>query len=148
QVELLLEVLPLLNTFPNFALKGGTAINMFEQDMPRLSVDIDLCYLAIEPREVFLKNISKDLTEFSLNIKEKCQANVKKVFTKDNQLSKLLVTKNFVTVKIEPNFVLRGSVYGSDKKILCNATQDKFLKSFHCNVLSTEDVYAGKICAA
>lgn len=148
QVELLLEVLPLLNKFPNLALKGGTAINLFEQNMPRLSVDIDLCYLAIEPREIFLKNISRDLTELSIDIEEKCQAIITKIFTKDKQLSKLLLTKNFVEVKIEPNLVLRGSVYGSDKKILCSAAQDKFLKSFRCDVLSTADVYAGKICAA
>lgn len=27
-----------------FALKGGTAINLFVRDMPRLSVDIDVVY--------------------------------------------------------------------------------------------------------
>lgn len=53
QVELLLQVLPFINEQPCFALKGGTAINLFVRDMPRLSVDIDLAYLPIEPREVF-----------------------------------------------------------------------------------------------
>ena len=42
QVQLLLEVLPYINNEECFALKGGTAINMFVRDMPRLSVDIDL----------------------------------------------------------------------------------------------------------
>lgn len=42
QVRLLLDVLPLVAEEKVFALKGGTAINLFERDLPRLSVDIDL----------------------------------------------------------------------------------------------------------
>lgn len=61
QVSLLLEVLPVLNEFKCFALKGGTAINLFIHDMPRLSVDIDLTYLPIESRDVFLSNIETKL---------------------------------------------------------------------------------------
>lgn len=51
QVKLLLQVLPIINQQDCFALKGGTAINLFIRDMLRLSVDIDLTYLPIEPRE-------------------------------------------------------------------------------------------------
>lgn len=61
QVALLLEVLPVLNEFACFALKGGTAINLFVQDMPRLSVDIDLTYLPFESRDIFLLNIEAEL---------------------------------------------------------------------------------------
>lgn len=61
QVDLLLEVLPVLNQFDCFALKGGTAINLFIRDMPRLSVDIDLAYLPIEPGEIFLNNVSNEM---------------------------------------------------------------------------------------
>lgn len=42
QVKLLLDVLPLVSKEPCFALHGGTAINLFIRNMPRLSVDIDL----------------------------------------------------------------------------------------------------------
>lgn len=49
-MALLLEVLPVLNDFNCFALKGCTAINLFIHDMPRLSVDIDLTYLPIDKR--------------------------------------------------------------------------------------------------
>jgi len=63
QVNLLLDVLPVLNKFDCFALKGGTAINLFIRNMPRLSVDIDLAYLPIEPRKIFLENITLQLTE-------------------------------------------------------------------------------------
>ena len=51
QVRLLLSVLPDLAQEPVFALKGGTAINLFYRDMPRLSVDIDLAYLPIADRQ-------------------------------------------------------------------------------------------------
>lgn len=45
QVELLIRTLPYVADEACFALKGGTAINLFVRDMPRLSVDIDLTYL-------------------------------------------------------------------------------------------------------
>jgi len=51
QVDLLLEVLPVVAKHRNFAIKGGTALNLFYLDMPRLSVDIDLCYLPVKDRK-------------------------------------------------------------------------------------------------
>lgn len=50
QVELLVRTLPYIARQDVFALKGGTAINLFYRDMPRLSVDIDLTYLPVEDR--------------------------------------------------------------------------------------------------
>ena len=44
-VRLLLAVAPEVFANDIFAMKGGTAINFFVQDMPRLSVDIDVVYL-------------------------------------------------------------------------------------------------------
>lgn len=40
--RLLTQVAPLVFADNTFALKGGTAINLFIRDMPRLSVDLDL----------------------------------------------------------------------------------------------------------
>lgn len=50
QVALLVRVIPFVAREDCFALKGGTAINLFVRDMPRLSVDIDLTYLPVKPR--------------------------------------------------------------------------------------------------
>src|ERR1700678_1457299 len=50
QVALLMRILPLIAEETCFALKGGTAINLFIRDMPRLSVDIDLTYVPVAPR--------------------------------------------------------------------------------------------------
>src|SRR6202045_4292293 len=50
QVALLVRILPLIVEEACFALKGGTPINLFVRDMPRLSVDIDLTYVPVAPR--------------------------------------------------------------------------------------------------
>lgn len=57
QAALLVRTIPLVATETCFALKGGTAINLFVRDMPRLSVDIDLTYLPVEDRATSLANI-------------------------------------------------------------------------------------------
>jgi predicted nucleotidyltransferase component of viral defense system len=61
QAELLLRVLPSVNEEEVFALKGGTAINFFFRDLPRLSVDIDLTYLPVNDRKTALIEIGKAL---------------------------------------------------------------------------------------
>ena len=61
QVQLLVRILPFVADEAAFALKGGTAINLFYRDMPRLSVDIDLVYLPIEDRTTSLHNIDAAL---------------------------------------------------------------------------------------
>lgn len=71
QVQLLLEVLPYINEEECFALKGGTAINMFERDMPRLSVDIDLMYLPVEDRTNSLKHIAESLERIAQHIEKR-----------------------------------------------------------------------------
>ena len=42
--RLLTQVAPLVFVDDRLALKGGTAINLFIRDMPRLSVDLDLVF--------------------------------------------------------------------------------------------------------
>ena len=57
QVGLLIRVLPLVAEENVFALKGGTAINLFIRDLPRLSVDVDLTYLPVAGRPESLADI-------------------------------------------------------------------------------------------
>ena len=67
QVALLIETIPFVADELQFALKGGTAINLFFRDMPRLSVDIDLTYLPVAPRPESLATIDaamKRMAEF------------------------------------------------------------------------------------
>jgi predicted nucleotidyltransferase component of viral defense system len=147
QVALLLEVLPILNEFDCFALKGGTAINLFVHDMPRLSVDIDLTYLPVESRDVFLSNIEVELLKMKQSI-EHLALTVKTVLLKNGAISKLQVYNNYAMIKIEPNFVLRGAVFPCEEKELCDKAQDEFLKFMRVKTLSVADLYGGKICAA
>jgi hypothetical protein len=65
RVRLLVRILPLVAEEPCFALKGGTAINMFIRDMPRLSADIDLTYVPIAPRPDSLAAIDAAMKRIS-----------------------------------------------------------------------------------
>lgn len=62
KVQLLIKVIPFIKEAGCFALHGGTAVNLFVRDMPRLSIDIDLTYIPIQDRETSLCNISEALT--------------------------------------------------------------------------------------
>ena len=57
QVALLIRALPSVAAEECFAMKGGTAINLFIRDLPRLSVDIDLTYLPVQERAASLAAI-------------------------------------------------------------------------------------------
>ena len=65
QIRLLVAVLPIVATERCFALKGGTAINLFVRDMPRLSVDIDLAFVPISDRASALEEIDAALGRIS-----------------------------------------------------------------------------------
>ncbi len=71
QAELLLRILPLIYREDVFALKGGTAINFFVRDLPRLSVDIDLTYLPVNDRDFALNEIRRILLLISEGIKRR-----------------------------------------------------------------------------
>ena len=62
QSRLVVDVLPFVAQEPQFALKGGTAINIFERDLPRLSVDIDLTFLPLTDRDTAIHDINAALT--------------------------------------------------------------------------------------
>jgi predicted nucleotidyltransferase component of viral defense system len=150
QAELLLRVLPFVNEEEIFALKGGTAINFFLRDLPRLSVDIDLTYLPVNDRETALNDIDKALLRISEKVEKKI-AGVRVFPKKDHDLdilAGLLIRRDDETVKIEPNPVLRGSVFPTETRALCQGAQDFFELSIEARTLSFEDLYGGKACAA
>lgn len=73
-----MRVLPIVAQEPCFALKGGTAINLFIRNMPRLSVDIDLAYLPVKPRDESLQEIDAALKSIAAKL-EKSVPDTKKV---------------------------------------------------------------------
>jgi len=150
QVLLLLSVLPHLTSEKKFALKGGTAINFFLRDMPRLSVDIDLTYLPIEDRTASLAAIGTSLE----TIAEKISTSLPdvQIQREEDRTSKwiraLLVQREGATIKVEPNLVLRGNVFPCQEQDLCESAQKRFAVFVTANRLSVEDLYGGKICGA
>ena len=68
QVALLIRIMPSVFRIQDFAVHGGTAINLFHQNMPRYSVDIDVTYISIAPRETSLEEINAHLSKLKTNI--------------------------------------------------------------------------------
>jgi predicted nucleotidyltransferase component of viral defense system len=149
QVQLLLEVLPYINNESCFALKGGTAINMFVRDMPRLSVDIDLMYLPVEDRTSSLKHIAESLERIAQEIDKSLRGS--KVYRLeqrgDRTLSKLQVERAAVRIKIETSPVMRGTVKEPMIKMVSPKVEEVFGFG-ETVVVHHDDLYAGKICAA
>lgn len=109
QVRLLTRVLPLVALETCFALKGGTAINLFIRDLPRLSVDIDLVYLPMEDRDAALGNIAAALTRIAETIiKAMPGVDVIKSFEDQPDALRLFVAQGGDRIKIELSPVLRG----------------------------------------
>ena len=150
QAELLLRILPIINTEADFALKGGTAINFFVCDMPRLSVDIDLTYLPVNEREAALEGISKSLLSISEKIRKMfpdSQVTLQKIRS-SNSLKGLIVRRGDATIKIEPNLILRGFIFAPQVRSLSKKAQDLFETAVTMKILSDAELYGGKICAA
>jgi len=150
QAELLLKILPLVYKEEVFALKGGTAINFFVRDLPRISVDIDLSYLPVNDRDSALNEIRSSLLLISEGIRRRMPGTgiIQKRIHGTDVVRGLVVDRDGVTVKIEPSLVLRGSVHPPEIRQLSKRAQDLFELSLKSRTLSLYDLYAGKICAA
>jgi predicted nucleotidyltransferase component of viral defense system len=145
QVALMLTVLPEVAKEDCFALFGGTAINLFIRDMPRLSVDIDLIYVPIENRAASLANISAALERISARI-HKIIPGVRVAHRKD--VGKLLISAQGVDIKLETNLVARGTLAAPEKMPLCAKAQDEFDMFCAVQVVPFGQLYGGKIRAA
>lgn len=145
QVALLISVIPEIALEPRFALHGGTAINLFDRDMPRLSVDIDLTYVPIEGRDVSFKNISEALIKIKSSIEKRLQGS--RVEHK-MEMHKLLVSHNDAMIKIEVSQIVRGILGAVTEKILCKKAQEKFDTFSSINIVPNGQLYGGKVCAA
>jgi len=149
QVRFLLELLPYVSQETDFALKGGTAINLFVRDMPRLSVDIDLAYLPIEDRKTTMGNISDAFARLSDSIENGmrgCKVN-RLQQRNDKSITKLVVVRDGVSIKIEVSPVSRGCVYKPSVMSVAESVEDN-IGYAEMLVENHNDLYAGKLCAA
>mgnify|MGYP000940903574 FL=1 len=146
--RLLTRVAPLVFVDDTFALKGGTAINLFVRDMPRLSVDLDLVFPDHRlPRSEALGRIN-DAIRQSVERLNKRGFQTHVPATGDAGETKLLVRQGSTEVKIEVNFVMRGTVQPVRMASLTPNARDTLEADLEIPVVSLEDVYGGKLMAA
>jgi predicted nucleotidyltransferase component of viral defense system len=131
-----------------FALKGGTAINLFLRDLPRVSVDIDLTYLPLSPRVEALREIESTLLAIEKDVLHRVPGASVREHRVQGQVVKLTVATGDAVVKLEPNLILRGSVHPPEERELCAQAQQQFSAFVSARTLSAPDLYGGKLCAA
>lgn len=148
QVELLLDILPYVAKEKCFALKGGTAINMFIWDMPRLSVDIDLTYLPFDSREIAFHNIITALTNIKLDINRSMPQVEATLLNKAGMQDKLICKVAGTQVKVEVNPIMRGYIEPPNVMQLSRLAQQEFSKFSAIQVISRGELFGGKICAS
>ena len=101
QVALLVQILPSVSEESCFALKGGTAINLFYRELPRLSVDIDLTYLPLTDRAGALDGINAAMERIAVNIAKLPGVTTQRIAGGGGAATRVLVKKGDITVKIE-----------------------------------------------
>lgn len=146
QVDLLIRCIPAIAHSPEFALKGGTAINLFLHDMPRLSVDIDLTFLPISDRDSALVEIRSRLETIAAEIRRTIPRVQIQLTVGDTP--KLLVGTPDARVKVEPSVVIRGSLLPPVESDLCPAAQQAYELFVRVKRLDAADLYGSKLCAA
>lgn len=147
-VRLLLRILPEINKIEEFALHGGTAINLFHNNMPRLSVDIDLTYIPYSDRETDLNRIKELLEMLSIRLSKIIPGiTIRRQpdFTED---VKLFCNQGHQQVKIEVNTINRGLIAETEDIQLCTRAKQVF--NMYCNmrIVPIEQLFGGKIIAA
>jgi predicted nucleotidyltransferase component of viral defense system len=146
--RLLIQVAPLVFVDDQFGLKGGTAINLFLRDMPRLSVDLDLVFTDhTVGREDALTRINAAIREAA----DRLRARRFEVYVPEagaDGETKLIVRSGAAEVKVEINTVMRGTVHPVRRANLTPLARDTLLADLEIPVLSAQDVYGGKLVAA
>jgi len=149
QVALLIRTVPFVASEKEFALKGGTAINLFVRDMPRLSVDIDLTYVPVADRTTSLKAIDAGMKRIANAIRKGvpgAQLNASQP-KGETCTTKLILRADDAQIKIEVTPVLRGCVYEPALKRVSPRVEEQFGFA-EMPVVNSADLYAGKIVAA
>lgn len=145
QVALLVRVLPELAGETDFALKGGTAINLFIRDLPRLSVDIDLTFLPVADRDTSLAAVRDGLDRIAERLITRLELKVERKLLEEGK--RLVVSQGQATIKIEISPVLRGTVFEPELRAVSQAVEKRFGFA-EVQLVSFADLYAGKIAAA
>lgn len=149
QLRLLVQLLGFVRREQSFALKGGTAINLFYRDLPRYSVDIDLTYLPGETSAAAQRGIGTALAKIADALTSGSPSYPVKRGKGEagGAVDTLMVGGTGAQVKIEVNPVLRGTVHPVSEMSVKPSVAKEFGFA-EAKLLSFEDVYGGKLVAA
>ena len=146
--RLLIQVAPLVFVDDQFGLKGGTAINLFLRDMPRLSVDLDLVFTDHTiGRNEAIARINAAVRDAADRLRARRLEAYVPGAGSDGE-TKLMVRSGAAEVKVEINTVMRGTVHRVRRANLTPLARDTLLADIEIPVLASEDVYGGKLVAA
>ena len=147
-VRLLLRVAPAVFRSGRFAMKGGTALNLFVQDMPRLSVDIDVVFMDHLPdREAALAQIAQDLATVKQAL-ERQGMQARMPANAQGDEVRMLASDDSAQVKVEVNFVFRGTVRPVRPLPLVPEAEALFTTAVAIPALALEELYGSKLVAA
>jgi len=147
QVVLLVRILPHVANEPIFALKGGTAINLFYRDLPRLSVDIDLTYLPIKDRDESLAEINDAMDRIAASIEAGIAGAKTQRIKGGGGATRLLARLKGAEIKIETSPVTRGVVHEPESRAVTEPVEDEFGYA-EMQIVAFEDLFGGKLHAA
>lgn len=149
QVRLLLQMLPLIAEHESFALKGGTAINLFDRPLPRLSVDIDLAYLPINERARAFNDVTQMLRAIGKRAKQIGRLRRVTEYSSEGEqfTTRLVLTSSAAQIKVEVSPVMRGSIE-PPRRVDVHSKVESAFGFAQAQLLSKADLYAGKFCAA
>lgn len=150
-VRLMLAIAPDVFDTPHFAMKGGTAINMFVQDLPRLSVDIDVVMCSHEPgRDEALAIIHDELARARQAIERQGHRVTLATASGRNKGDdvKLTVSSAEAQVKVEVNYVFRGTLTPTVTRSVVPRAQAMFRVDFEVPTLADAELYGSKLVAA
>ena len=148
QVSLLIRILPYVAKESIFALKGGTAINLFYRDLPRLSVDIDLTYLPVKDRMESLAEINEAMDRIAAAVEKGIpRARTSRIAGGGGGATRLLARLDKAEIKVETSPVTRGVVHDPELKEVRNVVADDFGYA-EIQVVAFGDLFGGKIHAA
>ncbi len=147
-VRLMLEVMPDVFQSRSFAMKGGTALNFFVQDMPRLSVDIDVVFASHQTgRDAALAEIAAELAALQRRLSSRgIKAEI--ASSKSGDETKILARRGREEVKIEINHVFRGTLLPVENRPLVKTARDLFTTSLSVPTLAVAELYGSKLVAA
>ncbi len=148
QIELLLQTIAYVAKESIFALKGGSAINLFIRSLPRLSVDIDLTYIPINDRETALSDISEGLGRIKADLEKSIPDISVTAVSREGEDAKINCQLRRAQIKIEVNTTTRGTIHDPELLRVNKKVEELFGRFAAINIVSMAELYGGKICAA